>query len=220
MKRAIDFIKPNILIIFGALFFLYFMNWLPVGGAFLALGIVAIVFSSCYIAMGVLSIIFGDKLPKKIFEVAAVCSFAAFMFAYFLIFTINYAEVDDFMGPTAWLIAILCMMASLALAGIYPVAKFVKLKIFMRFAYLFSAIFALALLLNIVFDPSGNSTVLGNVQLVLVAIYVSFTFYLFTSLNKKEEAPLEEVKEEKPEPEPVVEAEVPQEEVGEEVKEN
>lgn len=196
MKRAIDFIKPNILIIFGALFLLYFMNWLPIGGAVLALGIVAIVLSSCYIAIGVLTIIFGDKLPKKVFEVATVCSFAAFMFAYFLIFTINYAKIDGFMGPTAWLIAILSMIASLSLGGIYPVAKFVNQKAFVKFAYLFSAIFALVLLLNIVFDPNGNSTVLGNVPLVLVAIYVAFTFYLFSSLQKNEEK--EQVVEEEP----------------------
>lgn len=217
MKKVTDFLKPNILIIFGALLLLYFLNFLGYSGAALAIGIIAVILSAYYLAIGIVEILVGNKLPpiaRKALEVVNVVSFAVFMFTYFLIVVINTA---DNMGPTAWVISILSMIAALALAGFYPVAKFVNKPIVMRLAFLFSAIFVLALLLNILFDAVGNSIVLGNVDLLLLAIYAVFTFYLFKSLDNKGEAapaedkqePVKEEKEEEPAPE-----EAPVEEVN------
>ena len=211
MKKVTDFLKPNILIIFGALFLLYFLNYLSGNGATLAIGIIAVIFSSYYLAIGILEVILGSKfspIMKKIFEIVSVDSFAIFMFTYILLIVINTA---DNMGPTGWVIGILSMIAALSLAGFYPVAKFVDKPIILRLAFLFSAIFVLALLLNILFSALGNPIVLGNLDILLLAIYAIFTFYLFKSLEKGEETPtkveseeeqkeVEELKQEEAEP--------------------
>lgn len=197
MKKVTDFLKPNILIVFGALLLLYYLNWLQYQGAGLALGIIAIVLSAYYLAIGILGVIIGNKFSagtKKIFDVISVSLFAAFMFTYFLLFTINGARN---MGPTAWTINILSMIASLALIVVYILAKFANKDILLRFAYLFAAIFALALLLNILFDGNGNADVLGNLNILLVAIYVLFTFYLFDSLARNDASPAPKQVEEK-----------------------
>ena len=110
------------------------------------------------------------------------------MFIYFLLTTINGAQINGLMGPTAWIVQILSMAAALGLAVVYTIARLVNIDALMRFAYLFSAIFALALLLNILFDISGNSRLLGNVDILLVVIYVIFTFYLFSTLTNKAES--------------------------------
>ena len=199
MKKVTDFLKPNILIIFGALLFLYYLNFLSYRGAGLALGIVAIVFSVYYLAIGVALVLMGNKLAPSVEKVLGVVStslFIIFMFVYFLLATINLARA---MGPTAWTIKILSMIASLALLVIFALYKFGGSQISLRLANLFSAIFTLALLLDLLFDGAGNSTVLGNVDVLLVVIYAVYTFILFSALGKTEAAPAENAaKEEEP----------------------
>ena len=205
MKKVTDFLKPNILIILGALLFLFFMNYLSLQGGGLAIGIYAVVMSAYYLTIGILGVIIGSKFSpmlRKVFEVISVCLFAVFMFTALLIGTINAAQIDGYMGPTAWIIAVLSMIASLALAVIYPLAKFMNKKGLVNFAYLFSAIFALVLLLDILFDGRGDAINLGGINIILTVIYAVFTFYLFNSIEKVEEAPKEVAapKEEKEEP--------------------
>lgn len=218
MKKLTDFLKPNILIVFGALMFLFFLNLLADDGIFLAIGIMGIICAVYYLGVGILEVIIGNKLPeslKKILEIVSVSLYAVFMFVYFLLLTIYYAGANpastNFMGPTAWIIAILSMIASLALAGFYIVSKLVKLPLITRLSYLFAAIFALALLLNILFDPRGDSVVLGNIDIILVVIYIVFTFYLFNALEKLDSAPKKEEKEEsEPAPEQAQEEPAPE----------
>ena len=203
MKKVTDFLKPNILIILGALLFLFYMNWLNNNGAALALGIVAVICAVYYVTIGVLSIVIGDKFSpilKKVFEVISVDLFASFMFAEFLVLTIQFAQIDGFMGPTAWIIAILSMIASLTLVVVYSIAKFTKQKFLVKFAYLFSAIFALVLLLDILFDSRGDSIVLGNINIILVVIYIVYVFYLFNSFEKSEPEQVTQKEEAQPEP--------------------
>ena len=191
MKKIGDFLKPNMFIIFGALLLLYFLNYLSLNGASLAIGIFAVILSTYYLVVGILGILIGNKFSpqlKKIFEVLSVSLFGVFMFIYFLLTTINGAQINGLMGPTAWIVQILSMAAALGLAVVYTIARLVNIDALMRFAYLFSAIFALALLLNILFDISGNSRLLGNVDILLVIIYVIFTFYLFSTLTNKAES--------------------------------
>lgn len=191
MKKIGDFLKPNILIIFGALLLLNFLNYLSLNGAGLAIGIVAVILSAYYLAVGILGILIGSKFSpqlKKIFEVLSVSLFGVFMFIFFLLTTINGAQINGLMGPTAWTVQILSMVAALGFVVVYIIARLVNKDALMRLAYLFSAIFTLALLLNILFDISGNSRVLGNVDILLVAIYAIFTFYLFSTLTNKAES--------------------------------
>ena len=213
MKKVTDFLRPNILIVFGALLLLFFLNYLQYTGGTLAIGIIAVIMSAYYLAIGILGIIIGDKLPKKILDIISVVFFPVFMFVLFLIQTIQAAQIDSFMGPTAWIIAILSMIASLALPVIYLLAKLMDKGPLSKFAYLFAAIFVLALLLSVLFDVRGDSVVLGNINMILVAIYASYIFFLFSCLGAPEEAPkaveekqAEEAKEE-PAEEPAPEAE-------------
>ena len=201
MKKVTDYLKPNILIIFGALLFLYYLNFLSYKGEGLALGIFAVVISVFYLGVGIASVLIGGKFSasaKKGIEVLSVSLFAIFMFVYFLLTTINLAK---YMGPTAWTIEILSMIASLALVTVYIASKLIGQPIFLRFAYLLSAFFVLALLLDLLFDGVGNSKVLGNIDVLLVVIYGVFAFYLFGSLDKAEDAPEQAKTDEAPEPE-------------------
>ena len=135
MKKLTDFLKPNILIILGALLFLYYMNWLSNQGAGLAIGIVAVICAIYYIAIGVLEIIVSNKFSpqlKKIFELISVSLFAIFMFLFFLLSAVQGAKIENYMGPTAWIIAILSMVASLALVAIYAISKFVEKSLLLQ----------------------------------------------------------------------------------------
>lgn len=210
MKKVIDLVKPYILIILGALLFLYFMNWLSNEGAGLALGIIAIVLAVYYLAVGVLSIVVGNKFSpmiKTIIDVVAVAFFAVFMFVLFLLSTIEGAKIDNYMGPAAWVIAIVSMLGALALAGFYVLYRFMNQPLVARFTFLFSAVFALVLVLNILFNGRGNPIALGDIDIILVAIYGAYLFYLFNALQEPaEEAqpepvqPAQEVKQEEPAP--------------------
>lgn len=182
MKKITDYLKPNILIIFGALLFIYYLNYLAYGGAALALGISAIIISAYYLTVGILLVLIGNKLSpkaKKMFNLLSVSLFAVFMFIKFLLLTINAASA---MGPTAWTIKILSMAASLALI----VSKFSAESFVYRLAHLFSLIFVLVLLLDILFDLGGNSKTLGDIDVLLVVIYGFYSFYLFASFEKTE----------------------------------
>ena len=186
MKKIADYLKPNILIIFGALLFIYYLNYLAYGGAALAIGISAIIISAYYLTVGILLVMIGNKLSpkaKKMFNLLSVSLFAVFMFIKFLLLTINAASA---MGPTAWTIKILSMAASLALIVIYIVSKFSAESFAYRFAHLFSLIFVLVLLLDILFDLGGNSKTLGDIDVLLVVIYGFYSFYLFASFEKTE----------------------------------
>ena len=199
MKKLSDLLKPNVLIFFGALLLLYYLNWLRGRNATLAIGIVAVVLSAYYLTVGILGVVLGDKFSsslKKTFDVVSVSLFCVFTFVYILLVVIDAHQV---MGPTAWTIDILSMAAALALAAVYSVSKFVDKPVVTRLAFLFAAIFTLALLLNIIFDESGWAISLGNVNILLAVIYAFFTFYLFSSLQDGEGAKERPAKEEKTE---------------------
>ena len=204
-------LRPNILIIFGALLILYYMNWLQGGGAMLALGIVAVVMAAYYVAIGVLGIVIGDKLPKKVFDIISASLYPLFMFVYFLITLINLAGIANYMGPTAWVIAILSLIGSLGLAVLYPLAKLTNDKLLTKLSFLFAPIFALILLLNIVFDSQGNSNVLGMIDMILLAIYLVYCFYLFSAMGGEEPASAAEKGAEEPQQEEVPAQEFEQE---------
>ena len=199
MKKITDYLKPNILIVFGALLFIYYLNFLSYGGAGIGLGISAIIISAYYLVIGILIILMGNKISptaQKIFSLLSITLFALFMFVYFLIMTVITAGV---MGPTAWTIKILSMVASLAFIVIYIISKFSDKQVLSRLAYLFSLVFVLALLLDLLFDATGASNTLGGMDVLLVVIYSVYSFYLFGSLEKKEELPLKTEEEPKKE---------------------
>lgn len=188
MKRIGELIKPYISIIFGALLFLYYLNWLSYEEEALAIGIAATVVSSYYLVAGILGVILGEKLGKvkNIFDIISLALFPAFMFSYYLIITIEMAEIFK---PTGWVIAILSMVGSIVASAIFVVNKLIKNKLVNRLTFLFAAIFALVLLLNILFGPLdiGTPVVLGMIDVILFVAYLAFSYMLFVSLGKPEE---------------------------------
>ena len=197
MKKVTDFLRPNLLIVLGALWFLLYLNSFSSNdGGTIAIGVYGVIVAAYLMTIGVLSVVLGEKLnqmTRKIFEVIAVGLFGMFMFVNFLIMTIQTA---DFMGPTAWIIKILSMIAALGLIGIYIPARFANQKVLVRFAYLFSAIFALALLLDLLFQNNGGAAQLDDIPIVLAVAYALFVIYLFGTLGKDEPAPAPVAKEE------------------------
>lgn len=189
VKKFTDFIKPNILIIFGALLLILNLNALSAKGTALALGIVAVLISVYYLTVGILLVIMGNKFSsqiQKVFETLSVSLFAIFMFVNFLL-----TAIGGGMGITDWVITILSMVSSLALVIVYIMFKFGAPNL-LRFTYLFALIFVLALLLDVLFNAGGT---LGGIDVFLVVIYSAYSFYLFSSLNKGKEVSAQETQE-------------------------
>ena len=202
MKKINELVKPFLSIIFGALLLLVYLNWLSGTGSVLALGIIAIILAAYYLCVGILGLVIGDKLAgkgiKTAFDVATVIAFPTFLFVKFLLTTIQLADV---MGPTAWLIAIVSMIGSIALAITCLLDKLVNNKILHRISYLFASVFALVLLLNVLFDFNGNPVALGNINVVGTVLYILFVVMLMNSVFSAEKAAPEQVEETKKEAE-------------------
>ena len=209
MKKVSELLKPYLEIIFGALLFLFHFNWLGFGGAYLALGIIAVVLSVYFIVVGILSVALGDHLPKKVKNILTVVGagvYALFLGTYFLIGLIQAAKAANEyewstpLGPNGWTIAIVSIAASYALGVLLILAYFLKKSALSRITMMFGAIFVLALLVDILISD-GNPVVLGNIVVLKVILYVTFVgilFQILPLLNFKKEKPVEEKKEEQP----------------------
>lgn len=205
MKKVTEIIKPMLLIIFGALLLLLFMNYLTanIPAMYLVLGILGVTFAGYYIVAGILNIVLGDKLNKNlrmVFDILNVCLYATLFFYQLIVVVV--ANADGGMTPTAWIIKILSMVAALGLIGLYIMSKFVKQPIVERLAYLFAGIFALALLLDIVFQDDGMPEAIGNVAMVILALYGMFISIMFSALPKPGQVEEPQQVEEQPEEEP------------------
>ena len=201
MKKIKELLKPFIFIIFGALLFLFFFNYLGVGGPYLAIGIVAIVLSAYFLTVGILSVVLGDKLGKAkgLLNLIGVATFPLLMGVIFLLTLIGSAKNEVYLGPSGWTIAILSIAAAFALGVLLFIAYFVRSKGFHRVTFLFGAIFVLALLLDVLIS-NGFAVALGEIivlQVVLYAAYTSMLFDVLSSLKEnKEPKKVEEKKEE------------------------
>lgn len=192
MKKIKELLKPFIAIIFGALLFLFFFNYLGLGGSGLAIGIVAIVLSVYFLVVGILSVVLGDKLgeAKKLLNLIGVATFSLFMGVIFLLTLVGNARNDrTYLGPNGWTIAILSIAAAFGTGILLIIAYFVRSKEFHRVAFLFGAIFVLALLLDVLISE-GFAVALGDIvvlQVILYAAYASMLFDVFTSLSENKE---------------------------------
>ena len=204
MKKIKELLKPFIFIIFGALLFLFFFNYLGVGGPYLAIGIVAIVLSAYFLTVGILSVVLGDKLGKAkgILNLAGVATFPLLMGVIFLLGLIGDAKSDYvYLGPNGWTIAILSIAAAFGAGILLFIAYSVRSKGFHRVTFLFGAIFVLALLLDILISE-GFAVALGQIVVLQVILYVAYTSMLYDVLSSlkenKESKKVEEPKEEQP----------------------
>ena len=186
MKRISSLIKSYLAIILGALLLLTYMNALAGGGAVLAIGIIAMVLATFFIISGMLSVLMGDKLGEKVknaFTVIGMVSYPAFLFTTGLIGLIDDLVNNVVIGPTGWVITIILLAASLLLAVIYLITKLAPSQALVRLTQLFAGIFALALLLTVLFNGNGVPTDIGDITFVEIAIDLSFLYMLFQSLG-------------------------------------
>lgn len=189
MKRLNEIIRPFLAIILGALILLMNLNNLQGENEVLAYGIIGVVAAALYVAIGVIGLTLNNRLPtsaKKAFEIVVVVTFPILMFVFFLLTTINLADV---LGPNGWFLAILKMVASICFAIVYLIAGLVKERHINKLALLLASVFILALLLEVLFDVIGNAIGLGGIIVVEVVVYFIYGNILFNSLpNPKGEA--------------------------------
>lgn len=183
MKKLTDYLKTNILVILGAFLFIQYLDFLSYEGLYLALGIIAVVLATYYIVVSIFTTIKGSNCSEQtlnLCEMLSVSLFAFFMFFYFLFTTIKMAQM---MEITDWIINILSMIVSLVLAISYVAYKLARKSNIIRFVSFFALMFVLALLLDVIFKAGG---ILGNIDIFLAAIYLSYSFYLFGFFEKKD----------------------------------
>lgn len=95
----------------------------------------------------------------------------------------------DRMLPTAWIISIFSIITTLIMIFIYIVAFYLKNKYLDKLNILFSSLFILVLLLDLLFDTLGDPINLGNINIVGFIIYFSYSSMLLESIiecNNKE----------------------------------
>lgn len=199
MKKISELLKPYLLVIFGALLFLFHFNWLDGQGAYLALGIIAVILAAYFLVIGILSVALGERHSKKLkslLKLIGTSVYALFLGAYFLILLINLGDV---LGPNGWAISLVSVAASIGLGGLLFAAYFAKNKVLNRLTLIFGSIFVLVLLLDVLF-AMGNPRSLGDIVIVQVIMYSSFVGILFSVFSELKEVKhtekVEEVKEE------------------------
>ena len=186
MKKIGDIIKPFVSIIFGALLFLIYLNYLSLQGSGLALGIMGVILAAYYLTIGIIGIVLGNKFDKgvkKIFDLVSIVLFPTFMFVYFLMTTINAAKAGILL-PTGWVIGITSMIGAIFMVVAYVLGTLLNIKLVTRLAFLFAAIFVLSLLLDILFSVEGLPVVLGNINVIGAVTYAVYVFMLFNSFEE------------------------------------
>lgn len=185
MKRISDLLKPFLSVIFGALLFLCHFNWLSANGGYLALGIVAVVLAVYFVVVGLLGSALGDKFPTKTKELLngiGVGVYPLFLGVYFLVYLIMCAKYEVAIGPMGWTIAIYSIAASIGLGVLFLLAFLTKKHFFIRISFLFSCLFVLVLLLDVLLT-NGNPATLGSIVVLFVVLYGVYSAMLFNELK-------------------------------------
>ena len=202
MKKVIEIVKPLLLVIFGALLLLIYMNYFQDGMPtfVIVIGVLGVIFGAYYIVAGIINVVLGEKVNKTLKMVFDILDVSLFPLLFFLEAINVIVNLVDYMGATAWIIQLLSIVAAIGLIILFIISRISKAQILNRFTYMSGALFALALLLDIIFEATGEPTVIGNVPMVILAINVIFTSIMFTAIGKpnQEEAPQVEEKQEEP----------------------
>lgn len=189
MKKIRNLVEPYLCVVFGALLFLVYLNYLQQGMApeGLAIGIVAVILSAYYLCAGIIGVVLGSKISKtlrNVFDIVSISAFPIFKFVEFLLVVVQLSTV---MGPTAWVISILSLVASIALPVVYLISRFANNEVINHISYLFAIIFVLVLLLNMLFDVMGSPIAVGDINIVGLVIYLIYSYMLMNSLMEKNE---------------------------------
>ena len=187
MQKIQDIIKPYLSIIFGVILLLGYMNYLSYDGAVVTIGIFALIFGVYYIMAGLFDVLLGEKMPaeaRRIIEMLSISFLGLFIFIRTLIYLV---ELGEQFGPSGWIIAIYSLIISVFFVSIVPTVYFIKNELLSKVAKLSAALFVLVLLLAVLFDTFGNTTVLGAVNLIDVILYIFFAMILFSSAVVRKE---------------------------------
>lgn len=181
MKKIGSLIKSYVAIILGTLLLLNFMNYFALGGGYIAIGVIAMILAAFFIGVGLITALFNDKISEKgmkLLSIIGMVSFPAFLFTGELIGIIDSAPNL----PTAWVIEIISLIASIMLALAYLFASLSPSKALNTFVKLAAGIFVLSFILNILFQ-NGIPADIGDIPLVMTAIYGCFLYMLFQSIG-------------------------------------
>ena len=208
MKKISDLLKPFLSVIFGALLLLCHFNWLSSEeGGYLALGIIGVILAAYYVAVGLLNTFLGEKLSDKakcVFDGSVgVALFPLFMGAIWLVELIVKVDYEVAIGPMGWTIALFSIIAGFGVGGLLLFAYFMKNRTVTKLAFLFSSLFVLALILDILV-VNGNPATLGSIVVLVVVLYGVYVAMLLSSLSgmkDKLKAPKESPKKEEAKPE-------------------
>ena len=185
MKKLLELIKPLLLIIFGALMFLIYLDQIdPQADAkYLMIGIFGTVFAVYYITIGVINVTIGNRLEKNAKNVFDMLNVGLFAFLFLYETIVNITDYVDGMSGSGWIINIGSILAALCLIVFTILSKTSNKEALDRVALLFAALFATAMLLRIIFTPVGGSMPLLGMTLTSVALYTMFVFVLFGALK-------------------------------------
>ena len=84
MKKLLEFVKPLLLVIFGSLMFLMYLDVIDpnADAKYLMTGIFGVVFALYYISVGILNMTFGNKLDKNAKNVFDMLNVGLFAFSW------------------------------------------------------------------------------------------------------------------------------------------
>ena len=181
MKKVTEFIKPLLLLIFGSLALLFYMNYLQLQDEYLAFGIVAVIFSAYYLVAGILTYVLGNRLNNSlqlVFDILNVSLFPLILF-FMRILSMKQLIQADAMSVNDWIVYITFFVATVTLIVFYMVYRFTKQPVMGRIAFLCGGILVLTLVVELVL----NNTV-GSLPLIQLALYGIYTYVLFSTMAR------------------------------------
>ena len=191
MKKIKDFIKPYLLIIFGALFLLLYSNLLDGGTAEIVFGVFAIIFAVYYIVAGVIKIVATDKFEENIRNILDFFTYS--LFPFFMLGYGIYTLIDqfDFIAVTMIIIWFLIVISALLLIVFQAFAKLGNGCGNNKGAFLFSALFIISWALLVLFENTAMALFTLTIGFVIEVIFVT-SFALILLENKVDNKSIEE----------------------------
>ena len=182
MQKLKLFIKPYMMITFGASMLLFYLDWLGGTTEQLILGILALVIAAYFIVSGLLRFFNKENSLAKLFDFLNAFLFPFFLFVYALIAIIASAR---FLGPAGWVILILLLLATLGVSVMLILNQINKEGKFKKLLGAFSLCYYMMLVVIILFGIDGTPLTLGRINIPEVMMYAISAYLLFMFLNKK-----------------------------------
>ena len=112
MKKVIEIVKPLLLVIFGALLLLIYMNYFQDGMPtfFIVIGVLGVIFGAYYIVAGIINVVLGEKVNKTLKMVFDILNVSLFPLLFFLEAINVIVNLVNYMGATAWIIQLLSII--------------------------------------------------------------------------------------------------------------